>query len=90
VADDDEDHRLSPAIASIARRSLAIRPLADELHELRRSGLLAQSVDDLVHSYVHMHVNRMIRHAQRRHELVLYDLLRRHYEGVTARLRKSA
>jgi thiopeptide-type bacteriocin biosynthesis protein len=90
VADDDSDHRFSPALASFAGRSRAIQPLADELRELDRSGLLTQTVDDLVHSYVHMHVNRMIRHAQRRHELVLYDLLRRHYEGVTARLRKSA
>jgi hypothetical protein len=44
-----------------------------------------RSVTQLVHSYLHMHVNRMIRTAQRMHELVLYDLLRRHYDAVLAR-----
>jgi hypothetical protein len=32
-----------------------------------------------------MHVNRMIRSAQRAHELVLYDLLVRLYESQVAR-----
>jgi hypothetical protein len=32
-----------------------------------------------------MHVNRMLVAAARRQELVLYDLLRRHYEGLRAR-----
>jgi class I lanthipeptide synthase len=32
-----------------------------------------------------MHVNRLIRSAQRAHELVLYDLLVRLYESQAAR-----
>ena len=32
-----------------------------------------------------MHVNRLIRSAQRAHELVLYDLLTRLYESQVAR-----
>lgn len=31
----------------------------------------------------------MIRSAARLHELVLYDLLRRHYDGVIARAKHS-
>jgi hypothetical protein len=37
-----------------------------------------------------MHVNRMLAAAQRRQELVLYDMLRRHYDGVVARERAAA
>ena len=36
-----------------------------------------------------MHVNRMIRSSQRAHELVLYDLLRRLYEGQAARSKQQ-
>ena len=35
-----------------------------------------------------MHVNRLIRSAQRAHELVLYDLLARLYESKLARAKK--
>lgn len=50
---------------------------------------LTQSTDGLVHSYVHMHVNRMIRSSQRAQELVLYDLLRRLYDGQAARSKQQ-
>jgi len=66
----------------IAARSARLRLIGEQLRAL------GAPVGELVHSYVHMHVNRMIRSAQRAHELVLYDLLRRHYDGVVARTRK--
>ena len=44
-------------------------------------------ITELASSYVHMHVNRLIRSAQRAHELVLYDLLARIYESQLARAR---
>lgn len=81
----DEDHPLSPALAAFAVRSERIKPLAARL----RARVLTQSLDALVHGYVHMHVNRMIRSSQRAHELVLYDLLRRLYDGQAARSKQQ-
>ena len=40
-------------------------------------------------SFVHMHVNRLIRSAQRAHEMVLYDFLHLLYESREARQRKG-
>ncbi len=82
---DDPDHAYAPGLAAFALRSQRVRPLAQRLRTLLAAGALTQSLDALVHSYIHMHVNRMVRSAQRAHELVLYDLLRRHYDGLVAR-----
>jgi hypothetical protein len=42
-----------------------------------------------VAEHMHMHVNRMIRSAQRAHEVVIYDYLFRIYEGQLARAGKA-
>lgn len=90
----DADHPFSPALDAFARRSEQVRPIAAQLRVLAEEGGLDQSLESLASSYIHMHVNRMIRSAARAHELVLYDLLRRHYDGQLARakqqLKKSA
>jgi thiopeptide-type bacteriocin biosynthesis protein len=85
--DDDPDHPFGPAFQIFAGRSATLRPLGQHLRELAAADRLSQSLTQLAHSYLHMHVNRMIRSSQRFHELVLYDLLRRHYDGVLARHR---
>ncbi len=85
----DEDHPMSPALAALAVRSHRLRPLGTRLRALASAGALTQPIDALVHSYVHMHVNRMIRSSQRAHELVLYDLLRRLYDGQAARSKQQ-
>ncbi len=87
---DDPDHMFGPAFEMIAKRSEAQVPLANELRALEAAGKLGQPMISLVHSFVHMHVNRMIRTSARIHEVVLYDFLRRRYEGQVARARKGA
>jgi thiopeptide-type bacteriocin biosynthesis protein len=89
VPDGAVDHTYAPAIAAIAERSRRLAPIAAELHALANAGKLTRSIEDLAHSYLHMAVNRMIRTAPRAHEVVLYDLLRRHYDGLAARQRKA-
>jgi thiopeptide-type bacteriocin biosynthesis protein len=74
---------LAPALALFEARSRHIRPIAAELRE--RAGELTSSLADLAASYVHMHVNRILRADHRRHELVLYDLLARLYDADLAR-----
>jgi thiopeptide-type bacteriocin biosynthesis protein len=71
------DHPLAGSIAALDRRSAHLAPLVAELRALEIRGELTVRIDDLVNSYIHMFVNRLIRSDARRHELVLYDLLHR-------------
>jgi thiopeptide-type bacteriocin biosynthesis protein len=85
----DAESELAPALAVLRRRSERIVPIVDELRELERAGRLKPTIPDLAPSFVHMHVNRIIRSAQRAHEMVLYDFLYLLYESRAARERKS-
>src|SRR5262249_23714099 len=81
----DSESPLAAGRAVLRRRSERLAPLLDELRSLERSGRLSQSLDQLAASYVHMHANRLLRSAQRAHEMVLYDFLFRLYESQVAR-----
>jgi len=83
----DADHDLSPGLERLAARSTANAPIIAELRAAEQRGALTLPIIDLVPSYIHMHVNRLIRSAQRAHEVVLYDLLVRLYESQAARSR---
>jgi thiopeptide-type bacteriocin biosynthesis protein len=58
------------------RRSAAIRPL--------------DAPEDVLGSLAHMHVNRLLRAAQRTQELVVYDLLDRLYAAAAGRARAGS
>ncbi|HEX3765390.1 MAG TPA: lantibiotic dehydratase [Kofleriaceae bacterium] len=81
----DADSDLGPGLERIAARSVANAPIIAELRAAEQRGQLTSPVLDLVPSYIHMHVNRLIRSAQRAHEVVLYDLVVRLYEAQVAR-----
>jgi thiopeptide-type bacteriocin biosynthesis protein len=85
--DDAPDHPFAPGLAALAARSTANAPIAAELRA--RAGTLAVPLEQLAPSYVHMHANRMLSASARRQEVVLYDLLRRHYDGEVARARRA-
>jgi class I lanthipeptide synthase len=84
----DAESELEPGFERFAARSVANAPIIAELRAAEQRGALTLSVPELVPSYIHMHVNRLIRSAQRAHELVLYDLLARLYESRLARAKK--
>jgi thiopeptide-type bacteriocin biosynthesis protein len=86
----DEASELAPALAVLRQRSERLAPVVAGLRELEQAGRLNSPLADLAPSYVHMHVNRMIRSAARAHELVLYDFLHQIYESRAARERKKA
>lgn len=81
----DADSDLAPGLERLAQRSAASAPIIAELRAAEQQGALTLPIVELAPSYIHMHVNRLIRSAQRAHELVLYDLLARLYEGRLAR-----
>jgi thiopeptide-type bacteriocin biosynthesis protein len=76
---------LAPACGTLARLGECIAAEAVELNELDRLGLLGVTVDDAAASFVHMHVNRLLRSNHRLHEAVLYAFLARLYEGRVRR-----
>ncbi|HEX6900129.1 MAG TPA: lantibiotic dehydratase [Thermoanaerobaculia bacterium] len=85
----DEESELAPALAVLRRRSERSAPIVAELRELEAAGRLNQTIADLAPSYVHMHVNRMIRSAARAHEMVLYDFLHQLHVSRAARQKKG-
>jgi lantibiotic biosynthesis protein len=72
-------------VATLARRAQRLVPIAAELGARDAAGKLAPSLLAILPSLVHMFVNRTQRTAQRQQELVLYELLRRHYAANKAR-----
>jgi thiopeptide-type bacteriocin biosynthesis protein len=81
------DDPLAPGVALLRRRCRTIAPLIRHLQRLEKAGHLSQPVASIASSYAHMHVNRMLRSAQRTQEYVLYDFLVRLYESRAARAR---
>jgi len=54
-------------------------------HGLERLGLPAAELEELLHSYAHMHAIRMLGDSARWYELLVYDFLRRLYATEAAR-----
>jgi thiopeptide-type bacteriocin biosynthesis protein len=76
---------LAPALAPFERRSRDVAPLAAALARLEAEGRLTAPVREMAPSFVHMHVNRLIRSAARAHEMVLYDFLHQLFTSREAR-----
>jgi thiopeptide-type bacteriocin biosynthesis protein len=80
---------LAQGLEVLQRRSEKLAPVAAGLKSLAAAGKLGVSIAELAGSFLHMHANRMARSAARAQELVLYDLLNRHYASQAARQRKA-
>lgn len=76
---------LAAGLEALHRRSRQLAPVTTELRRLGRAGRLSTTLTDLATSYAHMHVNRLLRSAQRAQELVLYELLDRAYSTRAGR-----
>jgi thiopeptide-type bacteriocin biosynthesis protein len=83
--DPDPGGPLGEGIRALRDRSRRIAPVAGELRRLAEAGGLTEPITDLAASLLHMHVNRLLRSAQRAQELVLYELLDRTYSSRAAR-----
>lgn len=76
---------LAPGLEALRRRSLQLEPVTVELRRLAPAGRLSVPLTDIAMSYAHMHVNRLLRAAQRAQELVLYELLDHAYSAQAGR-----
>lgn len=80
----------APAYEIYQQRSQACAPIVAELHRLEAAGQLTRSRMELADSLIHMHINRLLRSAQRTQEMVIYDFLARIYRSRAARARGSS
>ena len=80
---------LAPGLAVLRRRSERLIPLVGELKSLLATRRLSQPLAVVAPSFIHMHVNRLLRSAHRNQEVVLYDFLARLYEARSARARSG-
>jgi thiopeptide-type bacteriocin biosynthesis protein len=71
------------------QRSFAIRENIDRLQDLARTNRLHERLDSLLGSYIHMHINRLMRSDPNQYEVVLYEFLRRLYNEQSARSNKK-
>jgi thiopeptide-type bacteriocin biosynthesis protein len=81
----DDAGELAPGLAVLRRRSRDLAPAVADLHALAARGRLTQTVERLAMSFIHMHVNRLIRAGASEHERVLYDFLARLYDSRVIR-----
>src|SRR5207302_45055 len=81
----DPPAELAASVQALHQRSAALVPVAQELSAAADAGRLSVDIRELAMSLAHMHVNRMLRSAQRAQELVLYELLGRAYSAQAAR-----
>ena len=81
----DPPAELAASLQALHQRSMALAPAAQELRAAADAGRLSADLPELAMSLAHMHVNRMLRSAQRAQELVLYEILDRAYSSQAAR-----
>jgi lantibiotic biosynthesis protein len=84
-----DEPQIEDGIAVLQRRSERLAPLVAQLRSVQESGRLTTTIEDLVGSYIHMHINRLLRAAQRAQELVIYDFLVRLYDSQIARAKSK-
>jgi thiopeptide-type bacteriocin biosynthesis protein len=80
---------LAQGLEVLQRRSARLAPITQGLNMLAADRRLSVPVPELAGSFLHMHANRLARSAARAQELVLYDLLTRHYASQAARQRRT-
>lgn len=76
---------LAVGLTELATRTTRVGGLVAALRDRGARGLLTGAVPELSQSYVHMHVNRLLRAEHRLHELVIYDFLARDAQERRAR-----
>ena len=73
--------RIAQSLQTENDQQKALDGIVQNILLLQRQAKLEVTLDALVSSYIHMHINRLVSTEQRLHELMIYDFLTRHYES---------
>ncbi len=76
--------QLAPSVGVLRQRSAAVSAAGRELRVLADAGQLTADLPELALTFAHLHVNRLLRSAQRAQELVCYEMLDRLYTSASA------
>lgn len=71
----------NPLLLPIFQKSKNIKTFAQKILVFNNEGYLQVQLNDLLCSYIHMMLNRFFRTQPRKHELIIYDYLFRHYDS---------
>ena len=85
----DRNEQLKLVRHAFELRSTKVRQIADKLDWLAQTGALQADRCELARTFVHMHINRLLRFSPRQHECILYDFLFRLYDGQLARRNRT-
>jgi thiopeptide-type bacteriocin biosynthesis protein len=77
----------NPLLEILREKSVSIKEVASALFQLMNANRLEVALPDLLASYIHMMINRISLSDSRKQEMVMYDLLARHYQSDIARNR---
>jgi lantibiotic biosynthesis protein len=61
-----------------------IQPVCAQILHYKQSGQLEVSWQNLMSSFIHMSLNRLFPASQRKNEMILYDIMHRHYTSLKA------
>ena len=80
-----DENPLARGMAILGRRSRRLRPWFVEMRALEKAEGLTVGFEELLGSFIHMSVNRMLQSSQRAQEMVIYYFLMRLYESRLAK-----
>ncbi len=83
TAKENPDH--SAILNVLDTRHKAIESIAKSVLKCKENDKLEVQLNDLIASYIHMHMNRLFKSKNRMHEMVCYDFLCRYYRSLIAR-----
>ncbi|WP_240356277.1 lantibiotic dehydratase [Myxococcus eversor] len=85
LADASQQGPWQSALEAFWRRSERLRPVAEVLRRGMQEGAFGALGAQMIDSFLHMHLNRMLQDEHRPQELILYDFLLRLYRSAQAR-----
>lgn len=83
------DGPLAAVDAAFRERSAGSAGIVREFRERDEAGELGRPLAAILRDFTHMHANRLLRVAARKHELVIHDFLGRAYRSLLARRREG-
>jgi thiopeptide-type bacteriocin biosynthesis protein len=81
----DPQREILPLIELLNWKTEQMQPIAAQILDLQKQGLLQLRLNDLLASYIHMMINRIFKSRQRTFEMVVYDLLHRYHKSLEGR-----
>ena len=74
-----------PILTILEKKKQLLKPLTQQILDLRKNDKLELELNNLMGSYIHMLMNRLFKSKNRLNEMVCYDFLYRYYKSEFAK-----